>query len=238
MALTGTLSDMGMIDLIQFPNQGRRTGLLILTGQSDEARLYYRKGNLAHAVSGTREGQEVLISLVDWTEARFEFRPEVQTEATSIEMDLHRCLMTALKTRDERKLEQERLEAERQAHAKQLLDPALEKHLQDYLAANDWTLYVSVADGKGNTLAEARPAGGELRGMARLQAMLYEFAAAYPGEGLKRIFLEDQNSTVVLAKIHDELLLLAVAAAGRPLGVIAMSVGKLMNRLEAPTPVG
>ena len=52
MALKGTLADIGIIDLIQFPHAGRRTGELVVTADDHEGRLYYDKGSLVHACLG------------------------------------------------------------------------------------------------------------------------------------------------------------------------------------------
>ena len=111
MALKGTLKDMAIIDLVQFPHSGRKTGHLIISGTDGEARLSYEKGSLVHAALGDVSGMDALVRVVDWNEGAFEFLPDVEPEARSIDLDLHRAVMQALKMHDELK----RKKSERQA---------------------------------------------------------------------------------------------------------------------------
>ena len=73
MALNGTLADLGIVDLIQFPHKGRRTGELVVTGAKDEARLYYIDGKLSHVGVGKLSGIEGLVEVVSWLEGEVEF---------------------------------------------------------------------------------------------------------------------------------------------------------------------
>lgn len=108
MALRGTLADIPIINLIQFPQTGRRTGRLVVTSDDMEATLFYKGGALVHAILGNGEkGVEALVRIVGLNAGMFEFTSEIQSQETSLEMDLHRSLMIALKLHDERK-EQER----------------------------------------------------------------------------------------------------------------------------------
>ncbi len=106
MAINGTLSDIGFVSLLQFPNSSRKTGLLTVITMDGKAEFYYRKGELVHAKYGQKTGSEVLVDIVDWTEGQFTFEPGVDPEETTIKDDLHHVLMWALKERDERKKDQ------------------------------------------------------------------------------------------------------------------------------------
>ena len=90
MALSGSLKDIGIIDLIQFPHQGRKTGLLsIRVDEMTTAFLYYHQGNFIHAENGSLEGVEALVPLVDLKEASFVFESEVPYPRKTIIQDLH-----------------------------------------------------------------------------------------------------------------------------------------------------
>lgn len=112
MGLKGTLADLGIVDLIQFPHAGRKTGEMTITGKAGEAKLYYEKGALVHAVLDDHTGMEALVLLVDWTEGSFEFNPDVEADVRTIQVDLHRAVMQALKLHDEMKLEEEQKRAQ------------------------------------------------------------------------------------------------------------------------------
>jgi len=111
--LTGTLADIGIVELIQFPHTGRKTGELLINGKEMKARLFYDNGALHHALAGENEGLAALIEIVDWKEGQFEFHLNIRSEKKTIQLDLHRAVMQALKVRDERRQAEE--EARRKA---------------------------------------------------------------------------------------------------------------------------
>ena len=108
MALKGTLSDLGIIDLVQFPHGGRKTGKLVIAANGGEGHLYYDTGALVHAELGDFEGMAALVRMVDWTEGTFEFVPDTQPSRKTIELDLHRAVMNALRLHDELKAEEDK----------------------------------------------------------------------------------------------------------------------------------
>ncbi len=98
MALLGSLMDIGIIDLLQFPHTGRKTGVLVVASPDDSARLHYLDGKLVHAITADVSGQDVLTEIVGWTEGEFEFRTNTApSEEHTIHADLHRAIMQALK---------------------------------------------------------------------------------------------------------------------------------------------
>src|SRR5512146_1795421 len=109
MALKGTLADLDIVALLQVPAAGRKTGELAITGPSGEdGHVFYLEGRLVHAQVGTVAGQEALVEVVDWTQGEFEFRLDARCQETTIEGDLARAVMLALKMRDERAEERAR----------------------------------------------------------------------------------------------------------------------------------
>jgi hypothetical protein len=55
MALKGNLRDFSTTQLLNLVNLARKTGLLIIQGQSGAARLYFREGKLIQANIGTED---------------------------------------------------------------------------------------------------------------------------------------------------------------------------------------
>ena len=107
MPLKGTLADLNVVDLLQFPHLGKKTGELSILSNGKNAKIYYRKGSLIHAEVEEAEGMDALVSIVALTEGSFQFLVDVETEKTTVDMDLHRAVMHALKRYDEIKAQEE-----------------------------------------------------------------------------------------------------------------------------------
>jgi predicted regulator of Ras-like GTPase activity (Roadblock/LC7/MglB family) len=103
MALKGTLDDLNIVELIQFPYAGRKTGQLVIEQKDQAGSMFYQDGKLVHAIYGEHEGFEAIVDIVGCEKGGFEFIPNVQPQQVTIKMDLHRLVMQALKTRDERR---------------------------------------------------------------------------------------------------------------------------------------
>lgn len=56
MALKGNLRDFSTTQLLNLVNLARKTGLLVIQGQEDTARLFFRDGKLIHANMGSEDG--------------------------------------------------------------------------------------------------------------------------------------------------------------------------------------
>jgi hypothetical protein len=114
-ALKGTLTDLGIVDLVQLPHVGRKTGQLVVTSPAGEAQLFYVNGAMVHARVGEYAGIDALSWVVDWREGSFEFQLDAVSPDKTISHDLPRTVMEALRLRDDRKLEDARRQAEEEA---------------------------------------------------------------------------------------------------------------------------
>lgn len=235
MALRGSLDDLAVVDLIQFVHQARQTGALQLKGAGQEASLFYRQGALVDARSGPYAGLEVLVRVIDWTSGEFEFLAGQEASEVTIDMDLHRAVMMAVKLRDERKAEEERQRAERaareRAHANN--GHAASEHLRQLIGMGDFLLHLCLLDGEGKLLGEAHGSRAESGDLSPVVTAMAGFARTYPRGEMKRMFIEDEAGTVVLAGVPGERLLLAIAERGAPLGAVSVTLGKLLAKLDA-----
>lgn len=239
MALIGTLTDLGIVDLIQFPHGGRKSGELVIADADHEARLYYTRGNLIHAAMAEQEGIEVLVELVAWTEGQFEFRQDVATEKQSIELDLHHVVMQALKLRDERVMEETRRRTEAEEQRRQAaagagggeLDPVLCALLSDFVATNTFVSHVCVLAPDGVPVAEADGPAGPPEGVEGVRLSLATLADTYLREGLIRIIVEDAQGTAVYQRCTSEGAVVAIANKSGSLGAVSVAVGKLIKTL-------
>ena len=230
MALSGTLADIGIVELIQFPSNGRKTGELIIAGFDDEARLYYEEGALVHATAGDRSGMESLVEVVSWTTGEFEFRMGVETDNQTIEIDLHRALMLALKTRDER-AEEERKKSdapsgEFQSEVAEKVAPVLRR----LVSSNDALSGAYLLSETGELLAQYETnefTEAEVMKETMLQlGALYE---SYPRNNLTRIFLDDDDGILHSARVGKGHILVVAARKEISMGVVSMMMNKLLS---------
>jgi hypothetical protein len=225
MALSGALADMDVIELLQFPGAGRRSGELVIAAGEQRAKLYYAKGKLVHATLGDLKGQPVLARVVGWRTGEFAFHGEVAAPETTIEMDVHHMVMQAVKMRDEQEEARRRAEGQAKVVA---ADPAV-KALAAFVAATTWASAVVVLSTEGQVLAQAsKPDAGEAPAAA-----LGALVAEWPRGGLRRCIVEDDGGTVMAVPLPAGRLLLVAADRTVATGVVSMGVGKLAASLDA-----
>ena len=231
MALKGTLAELGIIELIQFPQPGRKSGELVVAADGREAKLYYETGRLIHAEVGEEIGEDALVSIVDWTEGTFEFRTSAEAPQTSIEDELHVTLMKALKKRDELKKLADEREAPETVPEGGATGEAVREVLQNYISSSDQVKHACVVSEEGATVAEAFGPDGPMEAIERLSAALQAFENAYAGETMKRILVEDEDYTAIMLALRRGEHLLVIAPKDAPLGAVSISANKLAARL-------
>ncbi len=233
MALKGSLADMAIIDLIRFPHSGRKTGHLIVSGDHGEARLSYENGSLVHATLGDVSGMEALVRMVDWGEGWFEFLPDIEPEARTIDLDLHRAVMQALKIRDELKAAAEEEKRAGTGPEESGTDEALSAKLSEFLDFNEFALHATVLDSDGRVRASADGAQGSPEGVREMRSTLHSLMQSHPRGTLNRVLIEDDVGTVVLVRLQDGAGLIVIASEGASLGAVSMNVGRLAAQLES-----
>ena len=230
MALSGTLEELAVLDVVQFVNQAHLSGSLVLKSGPEEAELFYRKGGLVHARSGNLSGVEVLVRIVDWTTGNFNFTPGAVSPEESIRMDLHRAVMYALKTRDERRLEAEKRKLADAAEAEKKASPS--EQLAEVISQLDFVQHAMVFDGSGMLGSAARKgvAGDDL---APLCKTLMNLTSDYARGRLRRAILDDEKGTVLLSVLpRNRCWVAVVAERGVALGAVMAGMGRLVAQLE------
>ncbi len=244
MALQGTLSDIGIIDLLQFPFAGRKTGELIVTSARRRAELFYKDGVLVDARTERHEGQDALVEVVDWEEGEFEFRPGVVAERTTIDLDLHRVVMLALKTRDERRAEEQRKRQEQsereRIRAEQMrehgIDPEACRQLETAVHSQSAILHVTILGLNGDVLVEASSQEGEIEALQEMLMLVHTLRREHPRGALSRVLLEDSAGTLVAQVLGEGRLLVVLACPGVALGAASMAAGKLASLFDKGKP--
>jgi len=243
MALQGTLADLGIINLLQFPFAGRKTGELVVLSGRRRAALFYKDGALVDARTEHNEGQDAVVEVVDWEEGQFEFRPGAEAARVTIEIDLHRVVMLALKTRDERRLEEQRQREEQEMREREKreqlrergLDAEVCKALESLVRSQNAIGHASVLGLNGDVLAEVTTLQGDLEGLDEMRLLVHTLRREHPRPGLTRVFLEDAAGTLVAQLLSEGRLLVALAAPGVALGAASMATGKIAGALDKGT---
>jgi CheY-like chemotaxis protein len=71
-AVKGKLRDMSLVNLIQFLELEKKTGILSIVSESRSGHLYFQEGKIVNAVQGTLRGLGAVYRLLNWTDGDFE----------------------------------------------------------------------------------------------------------------------------------------------------------------------
>lgn len=98
---TGSLADMGLVDLLQTIDNSKKSGVLYVTSGKQRGAIYFRDGALVDAELGKLAGEKAVYRALVWSEGAFEidFR-DVRREDT-IETSTQGILMEGMRRVDE-----------------------------------------------------------------------------------------------------------------------------------------
>src|SRR5262245_25643015 len=98
---TGSLGDMGLVDLVQTIDISRKSGVLELTNDTQRGSIFFRDGQLVDAELAKLRGEAAIYRLLLWNEGEFEidFRPI--REGQRINSSTQAILMEGMRRIDE-----------------------------------------------------------------------------------------------------------------------------------------
>ncbi len=99
--LRGSLSQMNVIDLVQSLEMGRKSCALTLTNKSDKCEMYFREGQVTHAVYGSLAGDPAVFKVLRWTEGNFQINFEGKSTEQTTQLNTQGLLMEGLRLVDE-----------------------------------------------------------------------------------------------------------------------------------------
>ncbi|MBN2718591.1 MAG: DUF4388 domain-containing protein [Deltaproteobacteria bacterium] len=218
MALSGTLSDLGIVDLVQFPSSANKTGELIIAGVEDEARLYYVNGDLKHIICGNLTGESAMTALVGWSEGEFEFRQTVTSEVVSINIAVTELVDKALQEYEAKA-----------ARGHSIESPAanvLRKALENTADKLDFVTHVALYSVAGELICawdrdEADP------GLLQLIDEVRTLFDTHPRKGLNKIYLTDTSGTCAATIVNDSFIVLISADDLSSLGMVSLASTKM-----------
>jgi predicted regulator of Ras-like GTPase activity (Roadblock/LC7/MglB family) len=111
-------------------------------------------------------------------------------------------------------------------------EEAIRGRLQEFVSSNDFASYACLVVPDGSVLAAAEGPDGTPAGIEALVASLNGLVQSYPRETLRRLILDDDLGTVVLARVGNGASVIVIARKGAPLGAVSMNVGRLAAGLE------
>src|SRR5256886_11594234 len=76
----GNLSQMNVIDLVQSLEMGRKSCSLTLSRGNEKCEMYFKEGQVAHAVYGALKGDAAVFKVLSWTGGNFQINFEATTK--------------------------------------------------------------------------------------------------------------------------------------------------------------
>jgi hypothetical protein len=227
MAINGTLSDIGLVSLLQFPNSSGKTGLLTVITIDGKADFYYRKGELVHASYGKKTGKYVLVDIVDWNEGQFTFETGLEPEETTIQDDLHNILMWALKERDERKRNQNE---EDTSTVEFDTDPS--KKLDRLLKSASDIEYIGIFSPAGQFIARSNSEKRYLLGIEPFIEFVASFIANYPGKVTGKAVIEAADISIAIKGLNETETVVISTGHEMKLEELSITLGEIVRGLS------
>jgi DNA-binding response OmpR family regulator len=99
---SGSLGDMGLVDLLQTIDISRKSGVLHLSSGEQSGAIYFTDGRIVHAELGKLRGESAVYRVLVWNEGHFdlEFRP-VRVDEETIRTSTQGLLMEGMRRVDE-----------------------------------------------------------------------------------------------------------------------------------------
>jgi CheY-like chemotaxis protein len=100
-AITGSLTEMSLLDWMSSLEQGRKTCALILRNGNDHCTLYFTEGQVTHATYGDLKGDPAVFKVLAWTEGEWalDFSKTASEQTTT--MSTQGLMMEGLRILDE-----------------------------------------------------------------------------------------------------------------------------------------
>src|SRR5205823_8407719 len=97
----GSLAQMNVIDLVQSLEMGRKSCLLTLTKDDEKCEMYFKDGQVPHAIYGSLTGDAAVFKVLRWMGGNFQINFEGKTKQQSTTLNTQGLLMEGLRLLDE-----------------------------------------------------------------------------------------------------------------------------------------
>jgi len=99
--IKGRLTEISLIDWMQTLEQGRKTCALILHSGSEDSTLYFRDGQVTHAVCGSTTGDAAVFKILTWTDGDWEVDFQKSSAEHTTTMSTQGLMLEGLRLADE-----------------------------------------------------------------------------------------------------------------------------------------
>lgn len=97
----GSLAQMNVIDLVQSLEMGRKSCLLTLSNGGDKCEMYFKDGQVPHALYGSLKGDPAVFKVLSWTGGNFQINFDGKTKQQTTTLNTQGLLMEGLRLLDE-----------------------------------------------------------------------------------------------------------------------------------------
>src|SRR5512133_3056424 len=104
MSFQGSIQELPVPDIIQLVSVSAKTGMFTLVRGAERGYIYLKSGQMVHARVGDLTGEEAIYALAIWNSGDFQFTPNEEAEAATIEKSNTSLLMEAARRLDEWKV--------------------------------------------------------------------------------------------------------------------------------------
>jgi len=101
MALQGNLQHMAAADLIQHACQDHKPAELTIQHDRQTASLFFKGGQVVHATLGNLQGEEIIYTILGWSEGQFSLELETEPPAITISRTWSALLLEGARRLDE-----------------------------------------------------------------------------------------------------------------------------------------
>ena len=228
MALTGTLADMGVVDLLRFPHSTEKSGELIIAGMEEEARMYYDKGQIYHSICGDSTGMDAIIELLFFQEGEFEFRSDVTSSQQTVNTAIDELIPQALALK-------EKLAAQRKKSSPpmQPRDPGggdLSESVRDSSSKYSYIKHVALYRRDGTDILKWDKDGAD-DAFNEIIGNVIALLDNHPRDGLHKIYMSHAHGTAVACLLNEDVILLMDSDASSSLGMLSLASTRITQTI-------
>jgi hypothetical protein len=240
MTMQGSLKDIGIAELIQFPAQSRKTGRIVIERDGQRVELWYQSGELHHATLGDRSGFPVLVEILPWTRGTFEFEVDVLPPSRSIEMDLGKALLNAMMQGDPKPDESATSPQNVQSTVGfgsffgPKWDSATYARISTFLADHPLFFYACVLLRKGTVKAEFFRPIEDLEESVQTYMLLKDIMKQYAFTCQGRMIVDSSYCLVAIGPVGEDQVVITLSRPGARQEDVEIAIDGLVVKLEDP----
>jgi hypothetical protein len=224
MALTGTLADMGVIDLLKFPHSTEKSGELIIAGLEEEARMYYDKGQIYHSICGHSTGMDAIIELLFFQEGEFEFRSDVTSSQQTVNTAIDELIPQALALKEQLAAKRKKSSPPMQPRSPGGGD--LSESIRDSSSKYSYIKHVALYRRNGSAILNWDKDGPD-EAFNNIIDNVIALLDSHPRDGLHKIYMSHAHGTAVASVLNEDIILLLDSDTSSSLGMLSLASARI-----------